>query len=174
MTHVYQTSSKNIDGHFWLEVEGVTIIDPTPFPNKPPYNITPKYYKKASESIQKLAIEMLYRKYEASAGCSRDSDEWVYYLMSHEYQLGACFHNVLKFKDNTRQKVKIVFGYVGVYHNQATRMYPKNSVYWLYGCTKYSNIKDLFKGNLSKPEDYWTYENWDDRDNKAVIGFQSK
>lgn len=170
------TAPFNIDGHFWLEDQNGIIIEPTPFDNKAPFNITTKYYKKANPMIQKMVIEMAHRKYEELYNTTRDSENWVYILSQHRYVPNACFHNTLKYLQKTKGNYKIVFGYLGVYHHTATQTYPKNSVYWLYGCSRYSKISDIFRNdNNQNIDNYWTYEKWDDRDNKlAVINLVKK
>jgi hypothetical protein len=170
------TSPINIDGHFWLEDSNGVIIEPTPFQDRKPFNISSKYYKKASPHIQKMVIEMTHRKYEEFYDFKRDSEEWEYILKKHTFIPNACFHNALKYMLHFNNNYKLVFGYLGVYHHTATQTYPKNSVYWLYGCSKYSTVREIFHTDKTTDIDnYWTYEKWDDRDNKlAVIGLVKK
>jgi hypothetical protein len=164
-----------IDGHFWLEDKDGIIIEATPFENKMPFTSSHKYYKKATPFIQKMVIEMTHRKYEEYYGYSRNSDEWLYMLADHKFVPHACFHNTLAYLNQTKGNYKLVFGYLGVYHHTACHL-PKNSVYWIYGCPRYTTVNEVFRTEHKRNiENEWTYEKWEERDNKsAVIGLVKK
>jgi hypothetical protein len=160
-----------IDGHFWIEASDGSIIEPSPMPDKKPFNLKDKYYKKASDNLQKLVIEIAYRKYEELYGFSRNSEAWCEFLDNHCYRFSGCFHNALKYLKDHPDGNKLVFGYFGVYHKVGGH-YPKNTVYWIYGCSEYKSITNIFykveNAKNARIDTYYTYEDWNSRDNKVI------
>jgi hypothetical protein len=166
-----------LDGHFWLQDKEGNIIESTPIPKTERCFQKGKFYYKASEPhIQKLAIEMMYRDSEKRFGYCRESREWENHLMFHEYKYGACFHNALAYNFTNDDKYKLVFGILGMYHDKKIveskydNPVPAKSVFWCYGCSKYTKISDYVrKANDESVSDYYTLELWENRDNKTKI-----
>ena len=167
----------HLDGHFWLQDDEGNIIESSPFPKTVKCFQSGKFYYKASEPhIQKLAIEMMYRDSEKRFGFSRCSKEWFVDLLNHEYQYGACFHNSISYNHINDNKYKLVFGVLGMYHDKKvvetkfTDYIPAKSVWWVFGCSKYTKISDYVrKADDENFTDYYTQESWENRDNKTKI-----
>jgi hypothetical protein len=158
-----------IDGHFWIEKDGVIIDDPVwigSAGNEKKFQVfgAIKYYKPAPEITQKLVIEYMYKVNENLYNVKRDNELFNELVDLRPYKSRKCQFNVLKLLNTNGGK--IVFGCCGYKYpngiNQKTSFcsgLPKNAVWWIFGFGKYSVFKDFFHKEDDVPDELVTIEN---------------
>jgi len=156
-----------IDGHFWIEKDGVIIDDPVWLGDSvKKFQVfgAVKYYKPAPEITQKLVIEYMYKINETIYNVKRDNELFNQLVELRPYESCKCQFNVLK--SLLKNGGKIVFGCCGYKYPNGIKQktsfcngLPKNAVWWMFGFGKYSVFKDFFTKDGDEPEEFVTIEN---------------